>query len=52
MIKISHLSKKFGNLEVLKDINLDASKEGTFSGTGWSDDTYNFSFLDIKVDIF
>lgn len=23
MIKISHLSKKFGNLEVLKDINLD-----------------------------
>ena len=27
MIKISHLSKKFGNLEVLKDINLDI-KEG------------------------
>ena len=23
MIKINHLSKKFGNLEVLKDINLD-----------------------------
>ena len=23
MIKISHLSKKFGTLEVLKDINLD-----------------------------
>ena len=27
MIKISHLSKKFGNLEVLKDINLDVSSD-------------------------
>ena len=27
MIKISHLSKKFGNLEVLKDINLDIEVE-------------------------
>ena len=30
MIKISHLSKKFGNLEVLKDINLDI-EEGVSS---------------------
>ena len=29
MIKISHLSKKFGNLEVLKDINLEI-REGEF----------------------
>ena len=27
MIKISHLSKKFGNLEVLKDINLDIEED-------------------------
>lgn len=26
MIKVNHLSKKFGNLEVLKDINLDINE--------------------------
>ena len=26
MIKVKHLSKKFGNLEVLKDINLDINE--------------------------
>ena len=55
MIKISHLSKKFGNLEVLKDINLDI-EEGEVvciigpSGSGKSTFLRSLNLLEEPTD--